>query len=129
MATYRWQISFTAINKGVKYFFLHILESLAQIFQVGRFHSVIIFSILVPLWHSVIPLMFFHITKARLSGFFQLRVILYMSQINIFHWYFSLFRRSVSQGAAQKTAREKIKKARRAPRFFIFSPAVFCAAP
>ena len=34
-------------------------------------------------------------------------------------------RRSVSLGAAQKTAREKIKKSA----FYIFSRAVFCAAP
>ena len=48
-------------------------------------------------------------------------------------------RRSVSEGAAQKTAREKIKKTRREDArelassrlafFFIFSRAVFCAAP
>ena len=47
-------------------------------------------------------------------------------------------RRSVSQGAAQKTAREKLKKARweegfsrflSSCFFFIFSRAVFCAAP
>ena len=38
--------------------------------------------------------------------------------------------RSVSQSAAQKTAREKNKKkARREEAFFIFSCAVFCAAP
>ena len=44
-------------------------------------------------------------------------------------------RSSVSQGAAQKTAHEKIKKPWRefsrflSPRFFIFLRAVYCAAP
>ena len=53
--------------------------------------------------------------------------------ISVFHTLDSALdssRRSVSQGAAQKTARKKKKKWKKARRFsFIFSRAVFCAAP
>ena len=61
---------------------LHILKSLASIFQVNHLKSMLIFSILVSLWISIISLLLFCRSNYYFQVSFNLEVILYVARQN-----------------------------------------------